>query len=86
MVSSHKNRGDYGSLPCGGFRGKGDYFRLGHGTDSHVRKPQVVDTLKGKKIVHVAVGALHCLAVTDQGQVRDGVTSSFLSSLFLLYV
>lgn len=52
------------------FRGKGDYFRLGHGTDAHVRKPQIVEGLKGKKIVHVAVGALHCLAVTDSGQVR----------------
>ena len=51
------------------FRGKGDYFRLGHGTDAHVRKPQLVEILKGKKIVHVAVGALHCLAVADNGQV-----------------
>lgn len=50
-------------------RGKGDYFRLGHGTDVHVRKPQMVEGLRGKKIVHVAVGALHCLAVTDAGQV-----------------
>lgn len=50
-------------------RGKGDYFRLGHGTDVHVRKPQMVEGLRGKKIVHVAVGALHCLAVTDSGQV-----------------
>lgn len=50
-------------------RGKGDYFRLGHGTDVHVRKPQMVEGLRGKKIVHVAVGALHCLAVTDTGQV-----------------
>jgi len=50
-------------------RGKGDYFRLGHGTDAHVRKPQLVEALKGKKIVHVTVGALHCLAVTDTGQV-----------------
>ncbi|XP_021378315.1 E3 ubiquitin-protein ligase HERC2-like isoform X2 [Mizuhopecten yessoensis] len=49
--------------------GKGDYFRLGHGSDAHVRKPQLVEGLKGKKIVHVAVGALHCLAVTDSGQV-----------------
>ncbi|KAH0501347.1 E3 ubiquitin-protein ligase HERC2 [Microtus ochrogaster] len=48
--------------------GKGDYFRLGHGSDVHVRKPQVVEGLRGKKIVHVAVGALHCLAVTDSGQ------------------
>ncbi|XP_038055580.1 E3 ubiquitin-protein ligase HERC2-like [Patiria miniata] len=49
--------------------GKGDYFRLGHGADSHVRKPQNVEGLKGKKIIHVAAGALHCLAVTDTGQV-----------------
>ncbi|KAL8607282.1 hypothetical protein ACOMHN_047613 [Nucella lapillus] len=49
--------------------GKGDYFRLGHGTDAHVRKPQLVEVLKGKKIIHVAVGALHCLCVTDIGQV-----------------
>ncbi|KAK6172413.1 hypothetical protein SNE40_016067 [Patella caerulea] len=50
--------------------GKGDYFRLGHGTDAHVRKPQLVEGLKGKKIIHVSVGALHCLAVTDTGQVH----------------
>jgi E3 ubiquitin-protein ligase HERC2 len=49
--------------------GKGDYFRLGHGCDQHVRKPTVIETLKDKKVIHVAVGALHCLAVTDTGQV-----------------
>ncbi|CAG7818352.1 unnamed protein product [Allacma fusca] len=49
--------------------GKGDYFRLGHNVDQHFRKPTVVEALRGKKIVHVAVGALHCLAVTDSGQV-----------------
>lgn len=37
-----------------------------------MRKPQVVEGLRGKKIVHVAVGALHCLAVTDAGQVSRG--------------
>ena len=35
----------------------------------HVRKPTVVECLRGKKIIHVAVGALHCLAVGDTGQV-----------------
>ena len=30
----------------------------------------MVESLRGKKMIHVAVGALHCLAVTDQGQVR----------------
>ena len=54
------------------YRGKGDYFRLGHGSDAHVRKPSLVEGLGGKKIVHVAVGALHCLAVTDTGQVSRG--------------
>ena len=49
--------------------GKGDYYRLGHGVDQHVRKPTLVEGLRGKKIVHVAVGALHCLAVSDTGQV-----------------
>ncbi|XP_042876756.1 E3 ubiquitin-protein ligase HERC2-like isoform X6 [Penaeus japonicus] len=49
--------------------GKGDYFRLGHGTDQHVRRPTMVEGLRGKKVVHVAVGALHCLAVTEAGQV-----------------
>lgn len=52
-------------------RGKGDYFRLGHGSDAHVRKPQLVEGLQGKKVIHVSVGALHCLAVTDQGQVTS---------------
>lgn len=49
--------------------GKGDYFRLGHGTDQHVRKPTSIEVLKDKKVIHVAVGALHCLAVTKTGQV-----------------
>ncbi|GFT97548.1 e3 ubiquitin-protein ligase HERC2 [Nephila pilipes] len=49
--------------------GKGDYFRLGHGEEGHIRKPQLIEGLRGKKIIHVAVGALHCLAVTENGQV-----------------
>uniref|UniRef100_A0A9W3GSD9 E3 ubiquitin-protein ligase HERC2-like n=1 Tax=Camelus bactrianus TaxID=9837 RepID=A0A9W3GSD9_CAMBA len=50
-------------------RGKGDYFRLGRGSDMPVRKPQVVEALSGKKIVHMDFRVLHCLAVTDAGQV-----------------
>ncbi|XP_011304625.1 E3 ubiquitin-protein ligase HERC2 [Fopius arisanus] len=49
--------------------GKGDYYRLGHGNDQHIRRPTVIEGLRGKKVTHVAVGALHCLAVTDTGQV-----------------
>lgn len=66
LVSVSSNKRSRFTFPN---RGKGDYFRLGHGTDVHVRKPQMVEGLRGKKIVHVAVGALHCLAVTDTGQV-----------------
>ncbi|XP_022131000.2 probable E3 ubiquitin-protein ligase HERC2 [Pieris rapae] len=49
--------------------GKGDYFRLGHGCDAHVRRPTLVEALRGKRVIHVAVGALHCLAVTSDNQV-----------------
>ncbi|XP_048005438.1 probable E3 ubiquitin-protein ligase HERC2 [Leguminivora glycinivorella] len=49
--------------------GKGDYFRLGHGCDVHVRRPTIVEALRGQRVVHVAVGALHCLAVTADNQV-----------------
>ncbi|KAG8235151.1 hypothetical protein J437_LFUL015191, partial [Ladona fulva] len=50
--------------------GKGDYFRLGHGSDRHARRPiKVEGALLGRRVVQVAVGALHCLAVTDDGQV-----------------
>ncbi|CAG4926206.1 unnamed protein product [Colias eurytheme] len=49
--------------------GKGDYFRLGHGCDAHVRRPTIVEALKGRRVIHVAVGALHCLAVTSDHQV-----------------
>lgn len=67
-------------------RGKGDYFRLGHGNDAHVRRPTLVEGLSGKKIVHVAVGALHCLAVTESGQVQHLLfTLSFTKKKFKLY-
>lgn len=42
---------------------------MGHGSDQHVRKPTPILGMRGKKVIHVAVGALHCLAVTDTGQV-----------------
>ena len=48
-------------------RGKGDYYRLGHGTDSHVRKPKLVDSLVNVRVVDLAVGSLHCVVVTDDG-------------------
>lgn len=38
------------------FRGKGDYYRLGHGTNDHVRKPKPVSGLHGKRVVQFATG------------------------------
>ena len=35
----------------------------------------MVEGLRDRKIVHVAVGALHCLAVTDDGQVSHSLLS-----------
>lgn len=49
--------------------GKGDYYRLGHGSDQHVRKPTLLSTLKGVHLVDCAAGALHCLAVSSTGVV-----------------
>ena len=45
-----------------------------------MRKPTVVETLRGEKVVSVAVGALHCIAVTDSGQVS---LKRFIHHLFL---
>lgn len=49
--------------------GKGDYHRLGHGTDDHVRRPKKVAALQGKKVICIATGSLHCVACTDSGEV-----------------
>lgn len=48
-------------------RGKGDYHRLGHGPDDHVRRPRKVAALQGKKIISIATGSLHCVACSDKG-------------------
>ncbi len=49
-------------------RGKGDYYRLGTDSSSHVMKPQHVEAMT-KKVVQIAVGSLHCLALTESGEV-----------------
>lgn len=50
-------------------RGKGDYYRLGTEATATLKEPQVIESLP-KKIVQVAVGSLHVLALTDNGEVR----------------
>jgi len=51
------------------FRGKGDNYRLGHGTEEHVRVPRQLESLAGERVVDVSVGAMHVLAVTEGGRV-----------------
>ena len=50
------------------FRGKGDYHRLGHGSDDHVRRPRQVQGLQGKKVIAIATGSLHCVCCTEDGR------------------
>ena len=51
-------------------RGKGDYYRLGHGDDSHQRTPKrVMGALASKKVVDIACGSLHCVVCTEDGKV-----------------
>ena len=66
-------------------RGKGDFYRLGHGTDDHVREPKLVESLKDKNIVDVAVGNLHCLAVTEEGEVVFLFMFLFIFTSFNLF-
>lgn len=49
-------------------RGKGDYHRLGHGSDDHVRRPRQVQGLQGKKVTAIATGSLHCVCCTEDGR------------------
>jgi E3 ubiquitin-protein ligase HERC2 len=49
--------------------GKGEYYRLGLGRGEHVRRPTLVNQLKLVSIDYIAVGTLHCIAVTTQGDV-----------------
>lgn len=51
-------------------RGKGDYHRLGHGSDDHVRRPRQVQGLQGKKVIAIATGSLHCVCCTEDGRIH----------------
>ncbi|KAL1138807.1 hypothetical protein AAG570_008869, partial [Ranatra chinensis] len=49
--------------------GKGDNYRLGHPSEEHVRFPELISALKGKKIKAVSVGVVHVIALTENGDV-----------------
>ncbi len=58
-------------------RGKGDYHRLGHGSDDHVRRPRQVQGLQGKKVIAIATGSLHCVCCTEDGRIDHFVHDLF---------
>ena len=45
--------------------GKGDYHRLGHGVDEHVRRPKKVMTLQGKKVVSISTGKCPVMLISN---------------------
>lgn len=53
-------------------RGKGDYYRLGTDSNNQVVEPQLVEAMS-KKVTQIAVGSLHCLALTENGEVWIGM-------------
>lgn len=59
-------------------RGCGDTYQLGHGNQDHVRQPKLVEGLADVVVTDVSVGAQHCVALTDDGNVYAwGKNSSF---------
>nr|XP_054308273.1 E3 ubiquitin-protein ligase HERC2-like isoform X4 [Pongo pygmaeus] len=51
--------------------GKGDNQRLGHRTEEYVRYPKLLEGLQGKKVIDVAAGSTHCLALTEDSEVHS---------------
>lgn len=50
-------------------RGSGESHHLGHGDEEHVRTPTQVMGLADEKVIDVALGAQHCLVLTEKGDV-----------------
>lgn len=65
--------------------GAGDYFRLGHGTDTHVREPKRIQALLNKHVVAISAGSLHTCVVCSDGEVYAwGVLTAHCSLLISL--
>jgi alpha-tubulin suppressor-like RCC1 family protein len=47
---------------------RGDFGRLGHGDCNDVFIPQAIDALAGKRVLRMACGDTHTLAVTASGE------------------
>lgn len=54
-----------GDVYSWGYGGNG---RLGHGSEEDVKKPKIIEALKGKGVVEVSGGGYHSAAVTSKGE------------------
>ena len=44
------------------------YFQLGNGDDFDVKKPKIIESLKGEKIIRANGGLFHSTAVNEKGE------------------
>lgn len=51
--------------------GRGEYFRLGTDSSAPIYQPHRLLSLSKVKVVQVSVGGLHCIALTDNGEVSQ---------------
>ena len=49
--------------------GRGEYFRLGTDSSAPIYQPHRLLSLSKVKVVQIAVGGLHCIALTENGEV-----------------
>ena len=67
------------------FRGKGEYYRLGNESTSVQPMPTLVDGLASKTVTQVAVGAIHCLALTSSGEVSNNLHVQYACTCTYMY-
>jgi alpha-tubulin suppressor-like RCC1 family protein len=48
--------------------GDGKFGRLGHGSESTLGVPRIIDRLRGVRITQVSCGGFHTAAVCEEGQ------------------
>jgi len=51
--------------------GRGEYFRLGTDSSAPIYQPHRLLSLTKVKVVQISVGGLHCIALTDSGEVSS---------------
>lgn len=66
--------------------GRGEYFRLGTDSSAPIYQPHRLLSLSKVKVVQVSVGGLHCIALTDNGEVRSLFCPVYILQLVVLVI